>query len=428
MSKQNLGGKKEPLDGWSQVKLDDVVIKRAENVDPGEADVDRHVGLEHITPNTPTPDWEPIENVTSTKRRFYPGDILFAKLRPNLEKAAQPNFGGVASTDIFTIEAEEGINSKYLLYRLSSKQAFDWARRTSAGTRMPRTSWEQFKKLEFGLPSVEEQRKIATVLQNLDNAIANTDKIREKYETVRKGIVVNLFTNGVAESRKTTSTPVGEQPSHWEIERLDDLLTGARYGTDEKSNTDGEGYPTLRIPNVVGKRLTLDDLKYTPLNDDEADRLRLDQGDLLVVRTNGNPDYVGQSIVYDKNGNEDFVFASYLIRLQVDENNLIPEFLREYLHSDRGRSEMKGWIRTSAGNYNLSVGSIEKFRVPIPPIEEQEEIVTRINEIDAAIAANKQHRSQLKKLKHGLMQDLISGDVRTTGSDFEVPDEVSKYG
>ena len=77
---------------WREVRLEDVSRKRSENVDPQEVDLDRHVGLEHIDPNTPYPEWEPVDGLSSTKRRFEAGDILFAKLRPNLEKSAQPRY------------------------------------------------------------------------------------------------------------------------------------------------------------------------------------------------------------------------------------------------------------------------------------------------------------------------------------------------
>ncbi|MCQ4333413.1 hypothetical protein KM295_07955 [Natronomonas sp. F2-12] len=134
---------------WKKVQLHQVAYKRSDNVNPQEIELEKHIGLEHIDPNNPVPDWEPLDDLSSTKRRFEAGDILFAKLRPNLEKSAQPNFEGVASTDIFPIVSEASLNSKWLLYRLSSKPAYDYARRTSAGTRMPRTSWNLFSNFDF---------------------------------------------------------------------------------------------------------------------------------------------------------------------------------------------------------------------------------------------------------------------------------------
>lgn len=181
---------------WIPVKLSDVATKRAENVDASEIDGEHHIGLEHIEPNSPEPNWEDSETLSSTKRRFYSGDILFAKLRPNLEKAAQPDFDGVCSTDIFTIQSEDGINSKYLLYRLSSKPAYDHARRTSVGTRMPRTSWNLFSNFEFELPPLSEQRKIASVLYNVDEAIRKTEEIIGHLMKLRKAQIESLCQSG----------------------------------------------------------------------------------------------------------------------------------------------------------------------------------------------------------------------------------------
>ena len=185
---------------WRKVKLGEVSWKRSENVDPQEVDIDRHVGLEHIEPNNPSPNWEPLDDLASTKRRFHSGDILFAKLRPNLEKSAQPDFEGVSSTDIFPIVSEQGVNSKYLLYRLSSKPAFDYARRTSAGTRMPRTSWNLFSNFEFDLPPLPEQRNIATVLYTVDRAIEKIEGISEQIKRVKKALAQELIHTGIKNS------------------------------------------------------------------------------------------------------------------------------------------------------------------------------------------------------------------------------------
>jgi type I restriction enzyme S subunit len=187
---------------WKNVQLHEIAYKRSENVDPQEIDLEKHIGLEHIEPNNPVPDWESVDGLSSTKRRFEAGDILFAKLRPNLEKSAQPDFMGVASTDIFPIVAEDNINSKWLLYRLSSKPAYDYARRTSAGTRMPRTSWNLFSNFEFGLPPLSEQRKIATILYTVDCAIEKTDEIKEQVSRLKRGVAQNLFRSGLIVSRE----------------------------------------------------------------------------------------------------------------------------------------------------------------------------------------------------------------------------------
>jgi type I restriction enzyme S subunit len=283
------------------------------------------------------------------------------------------------------------------------------------------------RKFETSVPPLEEQRKIASVLYTVDQAIQKTERVIDQIDHVRRGIVQNLLTEGARNHADFTDTKTGRQPAGWDYISFEDLLVDTRYGTDQKSNSDAAGYPTLRIPNVVGKRITLNDLKHTELDESELNRLRLEDGDILIVRTNGNPDYVGQCATFSER-EDNFVFASYLIRLRVDEERVFPAFVQEFLNSSRGRAEMNGWIRSSAGNYNLSVGAIEKFRVPVPPLEEQAEIAEKIRAIDEAASTNRDYHHRLKQMKRGLMQDLLSGEVRTTDADIEIPGEVLTHG
>jgi type I restriction enzyme S subunit len=283
------------------------------------------------------------------------------------------------------------------------------------------------KKHRVPVPPLEEQRKIATVLHNVDQAIQKTEEIIEQANAVKSGVIQQVFREGVREHKSFRETKAGKVPKEWDISRFEEVIEDTRYGTDTKSNTNGNGYPTLRIPNVVEKRITIDDLKYTPLDDKELERLKLRENDILVIRTNGNPDYVGRCATFSER-EEPFVFASYLIRVRVDESTVRPEYVREFLNSPRGRSEMAGWIRSSAGNYNLSVGAMEKFQVPIPSLEEQDEIVEEVEAAERIIEINRQYRSRLGRLKQGLIQDLLSGTVRTTDTNIEVPDEIVQHG
>jgi type I restriction enzyme, S subunit len=98
------------------------------------------------------------------------------------------------------------------------------------------------------------------------------------------------------------------------VVELDSVLELVQYGTSEKANTDGIGVPVLRIGNVKGRALDLDDLKHVTLPQRTLESLLLSEGDVLVIRTSGSRDLVGTCAVFDVAG--EFVFASYLIRLR----------------------------------------------------------------------------------------------------------------
>jgi hypothetical protein len=116
----------------------------------------------------------------------------------------------------------------------------------------------------------------------------------------------------------------------------------------------------------------LTNLKLVPVGAAEFERLRLRDGDLLFVRTNGNPDPVGRFAVYESvevaasvfSGNK-IIFASYLIRARLAEANIAPVFLREYHLGDQGRRQLRSRSKTSAGRFDIDTDSLGA--IPVPP-------------------------------------------------------------
>jgi type I restriction enzyme S subunit len=291
-----------------------------------------------------------------------------------------------------------------------------------AGSTFSEISKREVQRVQTPLPPMEEQLRIAGILFDIDRRVFNTESMLEEQEIMRRGVVREVLTEGTREHQEFTEKQFGSIPSDWPVVRLKEVLRDSRYGTDEKSQSDGEGYPTLRIPNVVRCRITEDDIKYTELSDSAVEKLALHEGDLLIVRTNGNPDYAGRCAVFEDR-DKTHVFASYLIRLRLDEDRVNPKYVREFLNSSLGRVEMDGWIRTSAGNYNLSIGGIEKIEIPLPPLKEQCEIVNIVETLDENRESTREYKNRVSSLKEGISQRLVSGDVRLHNK-VDIPEEV----
>lgn len=161
-----------------------------------------------------------------------------------------------------------------------------------------------------------------------------------------------------------------------------------RYGTSAKSASSGK--PALRIPNVIGGKLNLDELKCVPVDDAEFERLRLCEGDVLFVRTNGNPDFVGRSAIFTRSAVLDygydpseFIYASYLIRARLNQSLVLPGFLCHYLSSPEGRQAVRERCRTSAGQFNINTAGLGTIPLPLPPLREQTRIASILDKADA---------------------------------------------
>ena len=417
---------------WETVKLEDVAWKRADNVDPQGVKLDRHVGLEHIDPNTPRPDWESIDGLSSTKRRFKPGDILFAKLRPNLEKSAQPEFEGIASTDIFPIVPEEFINSKYLLYRLSSKPAFDHARRTSVGTRMPRTSWNLFSNFEFELPPIPEQRKIASVLYTVDQAIQKTEEIIEQEETVKRGMMQDIFRYGIdsdGELRQRSEdsyrkTKYGSAPEGWEITPLRTVVPDdapITYGIVKPGDHHPGGVPVVKVENIMNGKIETDVLLHTdPEIHKKYNRAELQEGDLLftIRGTVGRMAFVPKEL---EGGN----LTQDTARIRVEDAN--PRFIRYYLETATPNNYFERHTKGQAVQ-GINLEDLREVPVHLPSKEEQERIVGILDNHTKQLQNEREYRGRLQRLKQGLMQDLLSGEIRTHDKGIQVLEKVHSHG
>lgn len=201
--------------------------------------------------------------------------------------------------------------------------------------------------------------------------------------------------------------------------KLREFTTDIRYGTSQASSERGWGNPVLRIPNVVGDQLTLDDLAYVDLRSVEVERLALSDGDLLLVRTNGNPNYVGRSAVFRAPDERTWVYASYLIRVRLCDD-LLPDYVNVFLGSERGRRELLRRVTTSAGNHNINSNSIRLLSIPVSDDKEvQQQIIDIANASRAQVEACSSRVRALETLKKTLVHDLLTGTVRVASSLFK---------
>ncbi len=139
-------------------------------------------------------------------------------------------------------------------------------------------------------------------------------------------------------------------------------------------------------------------------------KYRLLQGDVLIVRTNGNPDYVGRTAVYEASKFDECLFASYLIRLRPQPEKLLPGFLHEMLQSERTRKNIRKQVKSSAGNYNLNTQGIRGLRVPIPSVQAQRELLERLGSFTAVVDAATRHTETSRTLRSAFLHSLFSGE------------------
>lgn len=298
------------------------------------------------------------------------------------------------------LRARPQLDSRYLWHWLTHTK--DTLAAKGRGATFLQVNRSDIGELTVNLPNLSEQKRIAAVLDQVDALRSKRRQSIALLGDLAQSIFLDMFGDPLSNPHGLPIDPLGQHVEEF------------RYGTSEKSTT--EGYPTLRIPNVVGGTLDISEIKTVPVSSDDFNRLRLRDGDLLFVRSNGNPDYVGRCAIYS---NELFpesmrgnvIYASYLIRARLSAHTLHPGYISAYLQSPAGRAELRERCKTSAGQYNINTKGISSLKVPVPPFEMQQEFDRRVQKVRSEQSAHQRHLTVLDDLFASLQHRAFSGTL-----------------
>lgn len=193
-----------------------------------------------------------------------------------------------------------------------------------------------------------------------------------------------------------------ELPQGWEWCRLANV--GFVIGGLTKNAAKRSGHeiflPYLRVANVYANRLDLTEVKEIGVADSEIGNLLLEKDDLLVVEGNGSRDQVGRIARWD-GSIAPCIHQNHVIKVRLVDTQNVLWILYWYL-SPIGRSLVEEQARTSTGLYNLSTGKVSNLALAIPPLDEQQAIVTKVeklfaicDQLETQITHNQGHAEQL---------------------------------
>jgi type I restriction enzyme, S subunit len=288
---------------------------------------------------------------------------------------------------------------RYLFYALSN-QVPTWINQGVGGAQ-PNISQQIIKETKVPLPPIAEQKRIAAILDKADAVRRKRREAIRLTEELLRSTFLEMFGDPVT------------NPNAWSVTELGQEVSEFRYGTSEKCEAYSilMNHPVLRIPNILDGEINLDDLKYTSVSKDEFDRIVLKPGDLLFVRSNGNPEYIGRCAVFSFE-DSDTLYASYLIRARLKKSSIfLSEFVRDQILYPTYRHEVIKEAKTTAGNYNINIQGLSRLKLIAPPIDLQREYVLLYRKIRNSSIRLADHHQESENLFNALLQRAFTGNL-----------------
>jgi len=304
-----------------------------------------------------------------------------------------------------------GVNGLYLYYGLAQRSR--WLARLASGSTFKSVSSADLEKVDLPVPSLPEQRKIASVLYAVDQAIQKTEEIIEQAKRVRQGLMQDLL--------QITRKSHDEVDGDWH--QLGEVTEWESGSTPSKENDAYWGGTTPWVSAKDMKEVKLNGAEdhLTPEGVDEFGGLAPEGSLLVLVRGMRLKDSFPVCLVKEE------VAFNQDVKALTPKDGVDGEFLAYWLKANENR--ILGLVTSAShGTKRLGTESLKNFRVWIPPEYYQRKTVLIFRAFDQKIQRDRVYRSRLERLKKGLMQDLLTGEVRTADRAIEVLEEVQAHG
>ncbi|MCL6478362.1 MAG: restriction endonuclease subunit S [Peptococcaceae bacterium] len=272
-------------------------------------------------------------------------------------------------------------------------------------------SSKNFGSITIPLPSIPEQERIVARIEELfsqlDASVAELQTAKKRLKVYRQAVLKEAFDGKLTDA------------VFKDIRPIKDFIETPRYGTSKKCsyNNSEHSTPVYRIPNVnyASGRISHDDIKYAVFSESELEGIRLQEGDILIIRSNGSVSLVGRAaLIY--NSDTKGTFAGYLMRLRIKNTEVLePKFLLWYLQSLDARVYIENKAKSTSGVHNINSTEIAELQIPLYTHEEQLDIIksieTRLSVCDSIEQTVDTALQQAEALRQSILKQAFEGKL-----------------
>ena len=390
-------------DGWCVLPFREIAESVTERVDdPPSSGLEHYVGLEHLDSETLTiRRWGSPSDVESTKLRFYPGDVIYARRRAYQRKLGVARWDGLCSAHALVLRAVPGVCvPEFLPYFLQSDQFHQRALDISVGSLSPTINWKTLAKQEFTLPSLSLQQEISTAMEGFESYNNALAQVRTALQS-RWDALIDGATWDSSSGRR--SVP---------LIRVGDLLDGRpRNGLSPKGSSKPDAIRSVALSAVRDGRFTADEdtVKWCEPSS-KVPEFRVDAGDVFIVRGNGNRSLVGRAGLALVKPEPACIYPDLLIRLRFDNSQIDPFLATALWNHKRVHERLLGRAKSSNGIYKVNGKDVSSHELPVPSAAESRALLIRLRAIDELQTLYEIHAVAAGKLMSAFREKVLRPD------------------
>ena len=388
-------------DDWEQRKLGDVLKERTERAKGKEELLSVTIANGVIR----QADSEK-RNIASEDKRNYKvvkkSDIPYNSMRMWQGAVGNSQYDGIVSPAYTILVPTDEANDKFFMELFKKENSLQRFKRWSQG--LTSDTWNlkypALSTMQFFIPSIKEQKRIANCLQELDHLITLHQRKCDETKQLKKFMLQKMFPKN---GEKNPEIRFEGFTDDWEQRKFGDIASSFEYGLNVAAKEyDGEN-KYIRITDIDDNthEFLTDSLTSPDIDLTGADNYKLIEGDILFARTGAS---VGKSYIY-RNSDGLVYYAGFLIRARIKEE-CDAEFVFQNTLTDRYNKYIAVTSQRS-GQPGVNAQEYAEFEIKVPKKEEQTKIGTYFRNLDHLITLHQRKCEKLKELKKFMLQNMF---------------------
>jgi type I restriction enzyme S subunit len=352
--------------------------------------------------------WETVPNCIAPERKLdgavlRDGDIVFARTGATTGKSfliQDPPTGAVFASYLIRVRPSDRMWPAYLAHYFRSPGYWSQIEARSQGAAQEGVNATKLADLEVPLPPLDEQRRIAAILDKADALRQKRKRAIALLDSLTQSIFLKMFGNVEANDRQWRDGV--------RLDEVAEIGSGITKGRPDRGLA-VRSVPYMAVANVQERKLDLSTVKSIDASEAEISRFRLEYNDLLLTE-GGDPDKLGRGTLW-RTELPEAIHQNHIFRVRFNSADVVPLFANWLIGSVRGKRYFLQSAKQTTGIASINKTQLSSFPMLVPPLEIQQLFADRAGSVQRQLDAFAQAASDAERLFASLQHRAFSGQL-----------------